>query len=239
MISRSPAVFSPFLFFILLIDSIALSKKYIIRFPCLPYFWWYFVKTCCYSAIFVSILLSSSSVNCPCKMSSWQLIIFAVGLSMTLRKFSSRFLKCSFHFYNLSSWLAAFSFALKVFFFQLTSHCVCHANCDCLSSTEFGILLIWPWMYSCSFWYVSSLWAFFCFWALTFIGFLLLSKDAIFTSSCFFLTTSNSHGTLHLAFSLVSMPSADASIWAMTKFSFSSFGVCILDTPQEYQICFL
>ena len=43
---------------------------------------------------------------------------------------------------------------------------------------------------------------------MAFIGFLLLSKDAIFVLSHFFLTTSDSHGTLHLAFSLVGIYSS-------------------------------
>ena len=55
---------------------------------------------------------------------------------------SNRFLKCSFHFWSLSSRLVGFSFALAVLFLPLTLFYVCHANHDCLSSTEFLILLI-------------------------------------------------------------------------------------------------
>ena len=44
--------------------------------------------------IFVSITLS------PSLMSSWLLIIFVIGLSVTLGDFPSRFLKCFFHVYS-------------------------------------------------------------------------------------------------------------------------------------------
>ena len=75
-------------------------------------------------------------------MSSWLLIIFMIGLSVTLEEFPRRILKCSFPIYIHSLWLAAFSFALEVFFLLLTFNTVCHAIRDCLSSTEFLILLI-------------------------------------------------------------------------------------------------
>ena len=52
---------------------------------------------------------------------------------------------------------------------------------------------------------------------LALVGFLLLHRDAIFMS-CFFLTSSISHGTLYLALSLVGMYSVAASIWALTNF---------------------
>ena len=61
-----------------------------------------------------------------------------------------------------------------------------------------------------------------------FVGF-LLSKDDIFMSSHFSLITIASHGTLHLVLVLVGMHSAAASMWAVTKFSYLSFGVCVLD----------
>ena len=95
--------------------------------------------------IFVSIMFSSSLI------SNWLLIIF-----VTFGEFSNRFLKCSFHIYICSSWLAAFDFALEVLFILLTSFTVCHAIRDCLSFTKFLILLSWPWIYSIwGFWYVN------------------------------------------------------------------------------------
>ena len=42
----------------------------------------------------------------------------------------------------------------------------------------------------------------------------------------FFLTTC---GTLHLALGLFSMHSAAASMWAVMKFLYISFGVCVSD----------
>ena len=76
------------------------------------------------------------------------------------------------------------------------------------------------------FFLVSSLWAFLSFYMLAFVGFLLLCKDAIFMSSRFFQTTSDSHGTLHLALGLVGMHSAAAFMWTVTYFSFR---VCVSD----------
>ena len=100
-------------------------------------------------------------------------------------------MKGSFHFWSLSSCLAAFSFAFEVFFLLLTSFTIFHTIHDCLSSTEFLILFIWPWMYSsCSYLVcVSSLWAFLSFCILAFVGFLSLSNNAIFILCHFFLTT--------------------------------------------------
>ena len=112
-----------------------------------------------------------------------------IGLSLTLGNFPSRFLKFSFHMFIGSSWLAAVSLALEMLFLSLTSFTVCHAIRDCLSSTEFLILLIWSWIYSiCSFWYViiTSFYAVLSFWVLALVGFLLLHKDAAFTFSSFF-----------------------------------------------------
>ena len=103
-------------------------------------------------SIFVSTTLSSFWVNCPSLMSSWLLIIFLMGISVTLEEFPSRSLKCCFHKCISSSWQAAFSLALEVLSLLLTSSTVCHNIRDCLSSTKFLILVIRPWMYSiCSF----------------------------------------------------------------------------------------
>ena len=85
-------------------------------------------------------------------------------------------------------------------------------------------------MYSvCSFRYISaySFFAFLSFRALELVGFFLLHLKAVFTSACFFLTANVAHGTLGLAFCLVGMNSAAASKWALMKFSYSLFGVCI------------
>ena len=120
-------------------DSVA-YLKYVIKFPCLS------GSISSWSAafllfIFVNTILSSSSVNCPCLISTWLLIIFVIGLSLTLRKFPSKFLKCFFYYCIIPSWLATFSFTLEVLFLPLTSFIVCHANYDYLSSTKF--LVFW------------------------------------------------------------------------------------------------
>ena len=69
--------------------------------------------------------------------------------------------------------------------------------------------------------------AFLSFWVLVFVGFFLLYLEAVFTSFHFSLTANVSHGTLNLVLYLVGMYSAVASKWALTKFSYSSFGVCV------------
>ena len=152
-------------------------------------------------------------------------------------RFPCRFWKCSFHFSSFSCWLAAFSFALKVFFLPLTSFTVCHANYDCLSSTKFLILLIWPRIIL--FVYVSSLCTFLSFCELAFVGFLLLSKGVFFYIILFFLTATDFNGTLHLALGLVGMHSTAASLWAVTKFSYSSYGVCLSDMSWRLSNLFL
>ena len=83
----------------------------------------YFMEACSFSVFlgfFFLTVSSSSSINCPSLMFRSLLIIFLVVLSMTLRGFLNRLLKCSFHFCIFSSWLAAFSFALEVLFLLLT-----------------------------------------------------------------------------------------------------------------------
>ena len=105
-------------------------------------------------------------------------------------------MKCSFHFWSLSSCLATFGFALEVFFLSSTSFTVCRANLDCLSSTEFLILLIWPWRY---YRYFILFYLIFCVcfsqisWDFlkflhVFIGFLLWSKNAFL---CYLLYNKN------------------------------------------------
>ena len=84
---------------------------------------------------FCSII--SSYVNSPSLMSSWLLIFFLIDSSVILGDFPSRFLKCSFHKCMHSSWLAAFIFALAVFF-SLT---------HLLSATLFEIVYLQPSIY--------------------------------------------------------------------------------------------
>ena len=132
---------------------------YVIIFPCFSYFWNDFVETCSFSAF----NFSQNYIKLfHCKLSKFDVLLaindFLIDLSETLAECPSRLLKYSFHFWNFSSWLTAFSFTLEVLFLQLTSFTVCHTIRDCLSSTKFLILLIWNWKYSfCSFWYVFVL----------------------------------------------------------------------------------
>ena len=101
---------------------------------------------------------------------------------------------------------------------------------DCLSSTEFLILSIWFCMYSVrSFKYMlaKSFCAFLSFRALVLVSFFLLYLEAVFKSARFSLTANVSHGTLDLALCLVGMHSAATSKWALTNFSYSSFGECV------------
>ena len=171
--------------------------------------------------IFDSTTLSSSWVSCSNLMSRWLLIILVIGSSVTLEEFPSKLLKCSFHICIRSSWRAAFIFPLRVLFRLLTSFTVCYAIHDCLLSTEFLILLIWPWISSFFFFFCYMLdcphCAFLCFCVLTFFGFLILHKDVVFTVYSFILTANVFHGTLCLALGLVGIHSA-ASMCAFTKF---------------------
>ena len=106
--------------------------------------------------IFLSTMSSSSCISCPSLMSSWLLIIFVIGSSVTFGGFPSKISKCCFLRCIRFSRRAAFSLALTVLFLPFTTFTVCHAILDCLSSTESLILLIWFWLYSvCSFRYTS------------------------------------------------------------------------------------
>ena len=57
--------------------------------------------------------------------------------------------------------------------------------------------------------------------------------------SRFFLIPIDSHGKQHLAHSLVGIHSATASMQTVTKFSNSSFGVCLSDVTQRVSNLFL
>ena len=164
-------------------------------------------------------------------MSNCLHIILVIGSCVTFVGFPSKFSKCCFHRCIRSFWLVAFSLALAVLFLLLTSFILCHAILDCLSSTESLILSIWFCMYfvySFRFLLANSFCAFFLYFrALVLVGFFLLHLEAVFSSARFSLTTGVSHGTLELVLCLVGMHSAVVSKWALTKFSYSSFGLCV------------
>ena len=153
-----------------------------------------------------------------------------------------KFSKCCFHIFIRSCWLVAFRLALAVLFLLLTSFIVCHAILYCISSTESLNLSIWFCMYYvCSFRYMlaNSFCAFLSFRALVLVGFFLLHLEAVFTSARFSLTANVSHGSLYLVLFLVGMNSAAASRCALTKFSYSSFWVCVFVCSWVHHISFL
>ena len=180
--------------------------------------------------IFLSTKLGYSWINGPSLMSNCLLIILMFGSCINFEGFLSKFSKCCFHMCIYSCWLVMFSLALAVLFPLLTSFIVYHAILDCLSSTESLIVSIWFCMYSvCSFRYMlgNSFCAFLSFRALVLFGFFLLHLEAVFISARFSLIANVSHMTLDLVLCLVGMYFAAASVWALTKFSYSSFGVCV------------
>ena len=139
-------------------------------------------------------------------------------------------------------WLVALSLALAVLFLLLSSFIVCSAILDCLSLTESLILSIWFCMYSvCSFRYMlaNSFCAFLSFRALVLVGLYVLHLNAVFTSTRFPLTANVSHGILDFVLCLVGINSAAASQGALTKFSYSSFRVCVSVFSCRAPICFL
>ena len=73
----------------------------------------------------------------------------------------------------------------------------------------------------------NSFCAFLSFWALVLVGFFILHLEVVFTSARFLLTANVSHETLGLVLCLVGMHSAAVSKWALMKFSYLSFGVCV------------
>ena len=181
---------------------------------------------------FLSTESSSSCVNCSSLMSNCLQIILVIGSCVTFGGFPSKFSKCCFHSCTRSSWMVAFSLAFTVLFLLLTSLTVCHTILDCLSSTKSLTLLIWFCIYSvCPFRYMlgNSYCIFLSFKVVTLDGFFRLHLEVVFTSARFFQTVYVSHVTLGLALCLVGMHSAATSKWALTKFSYSSFGVCITD----------
>ena len=162
-------------------------------------------------------------------MSTCVLIILVFCSWVTFGGFSSKFSKCCFRSCIHSCWLVAFILAFAVLLL-LNSFTVRHVILDFLSSTESPILSIWFCMYSfCSFrlMLVNSFCAFLRFRILVLVGFFLLHLETILTSVRFFITTNVCYETLGLALCVVCMHSVAASNWALTKFSYSTFRVCV------------
>ena len=162
--------------------------------------------------IFLCTKSSSSSINCPSLISSWLLIIFVIGSSITFGGFQSKFSKCCFHRCIRSSWLVVFFLALVVLTLPSTHfvYCLpCYPRLFMFSRVSNLIDLI---LYVCSCMYTlaNSFCALLSFWVLILVGFLLLHRGAVFMSGRFFLTANVSHGTLGLALCLVGMYSIAA-----------------------------
>ena len=94
-------------------------------------------KVCSFSGGGGSIV--STSENCSSLMSNWPLKIYFIGLSFT----SSRFLKCSFHFSSISSWLTAFSFDVPLLFLLLIMTIFFRISSFLILSWMFFIYSIW------------------------------------------------------------------------------------------------
>ena len=107
-------------------------------------------KTRKFSAFSFFIAMSSSSpINCPSLVCSWPSVIFFYRF---ISDFSGVFKQILEMFFSL------LYFFLLDWQLPFTSF-----NHGCISSSEFLILFIWPWMYSiCSFWYVPSGLKFLC-----------------------------------------------------------------------------
>ena len=173
--------------------------------------------------VFLSTESSSSRVNDPSLMFYCLPIILVIGLCVTFAGFPSRFSKCCFQFYSF----------LLVYGLQFS---FCSLR---LSLPGYPRLPIFPWVsnliylilyvYVCSFRHMlaNSFRAFFSFRAFVFVGLLQLHLEAVFTSARFSLTANVSQGTLDLVLGFVGMYFATASRYALTKFSYSSFGVSI------------
>ena len=144
-----------------------------------------------------------------------------IGLSVISGEFSRRFLKYSFHFKNFSSWQTAL-FCLRC----VLSFAVGHTIRYYLSSSEFLI-------YGFDLEYILITLFSICWFldfrkcVLAFVEFFFYLVRIHLSYLVFFLTTSNYWGTLHLVLDFVDMQYAAAYIWAVTKASYSSFGICL------------
>ena len=123
------------------IFNFALSKKNVIKFPCLPQFRMYFILACFFSAVNYS-----ENRFIPHEVSDFNVeLVIDNFFSWVVFNFK-RVSKFSFHFWSFYSWLVALSFDLEMLLFPQTLSTVYYANWNC-SSTEFLILIIWLWMY--------------------------------------------------------------------------------------------
>ena len=207
-----------------------MSEQYVIEWPGLPYFWVISLSPVAFLVlIFLSTESSYSGVNGPSLMSNCLLIILVISSCVTFCGFPSRFSKCCFHCFIHSCWCGNFQFS---FGSALPSaHFVYRLPCyPRLPIFLWVSNLIWFSMYSvCSFRYMfaNSFCPFFSFRSFVLVGFFLLDLEAVFTFTRFSLTANVSHGTLDFVLCFIGMYFAAACKWVLTKFSYSSFGVCV------------
>ena len=219
-----------------------MSELYVIEFSSLQHFWGYFIGLSYHSIlIFLSTESSSSWVNGPSLMSHCLFIILVIGSCVTYGGFPRKFSKCCFHRCIRSYWLRAFSLPLAVLFLRLSFACYPRLSIFNRVSNLIDLILyvfsLFFQVYVCML--ANSFCAFLTFRALVLFGFFLLPLEAVFTSARFSLTDNISHGVLYFVLCLVGMNSVAASRWALTKFSYSSFGVYVLSVLVEHRICFL
>ena len=109
-----------------------------------------------------------------------------------------------------------------------------YGNWDCLSSSEFLILLVWIWKYYIVVLFgMSYLWAFWIYWVLTCVGFLLLCTETFSCHLLFLRLLLTPWNSDYFALNLVGIRSTAASIWMIKKFLYSSFGVCLSDVLRR------
>ena len=143
--------------------------------------------------------------------------------------------------YCLSVYLyPSLSLYIYIYIYIYIYMCVCVCVCNIYLPPGFWFYF-WIWRYQIStFWHVyfSFLYAFKNVCVLSFISFLLLSKDAFFIL-IFLLFTIDSQESRHVAFGLLGMYPVDTSVWVVTNFSWSSFGVCLSDVSWRVPNLFL
>ena len=129
------------------------------------------------TAFLFLVFACSSWVNLPNLMYSWLFIIFVMGFIVSLGIFQMD----SWNF-PFTSIFVPLDRLVLVYLSRCPSFHSLLLLSVTLSSTEFLILHIWPWMYSiCSFFdvLISSLFALLSFWALALVGFLLWHRQAV------------------------------------------------------------
>ena len=149
-----------------------------------------------------------------------------------ISRFPSKFLKCSFHFCTISSWQAALSFAVEVLFLSLNSFTFYSAYHYWLSSTEFLI-----------FWFGLE-----CILVVLFVMFYLVRSDLSYIYGHWRLLNFFHWVRIHFYIILFLLnsyclpwnsDSHSASMWAVTKCSYSSFEICLSDVSWSVSIAYI